>query len=70
MGMLQALGLAPSERDEKLKELVGPTYTTVRVVGRGTITIDPSEVCQSAEFKRAREQAKAIVDNHNAGEPK
>lgn len=61
MGILQALGLAPSERDEKLKELVARSYATVRVVGRGTVNIDPREVRQSDEFKQARKQAKAIV---------
>lgn len=61
MGILKALGLAPSERDEKLKDLVARSYTSVRVVGRGTVKIDPREVRLSDEFKLAREKAKAIV---------
>lgn len=61
MGILKVLGLAPSNRDKELKELVAQSYASVRVVGRGTINIDPQEVRQSDEFKRAMAQAKAIV---------
>lgn len=62
MGILKALGLAPSERDKKLKELVTRSYTSLRVVGRGTVTIDPREVRLSKEFREARALAKVIVD--------
>lgn len=61
MGILKALGLAPSEHDEKLKELVASSYNSVRIVGRGTVNIDPREVRLSDEFKQARKQAKDIV---------
>ena len=61
MGILKALGLAPSERDKKLTELVTRSYTSVRVVGRGTVNIAPREVRLSDEFKEARALAKAIV---------
>jgi len=60
--LLRLLGLAPSEDDRKLKELVNNSYSSIKVVGRGTIRIDPKEVSQSEEFKRARAQAKAIVN--------
>lgn len=62
MGFFRFLGLAPSKNDERLKELVSKSYRSVRVVGRGTIRIDPKEVGQSEEFKRARQQARAIVE--------
>lgn len=62
MSILAALGLAPSKNDEKLKDLVTKSYSSVRVVGRGTVKIDPKEVRESQEFKKAREQAKTIVD--------
>ena len=52
---------ARSDRDQKLKDLVANSYDSVRVVGRGTIRIDPREVSGSKEFSRAREQARAIV---------
>ncbi len=61
---LKMLGLAPSDKDEKLRELVAQSYKSVQVVGRGTITIDPSEVSQSQEFKNARAEAREIVARH------
>lgn len=61
MGILKSLGLAPSQHDKKLKELVAQSYDSVRVVGRGTVKIDPQEVSRSDEFKKARAQARAIV---------
>jgi len=61
MSVLKMLGLGPSKSDEKLKELVSRSYQSVRVVGRGTIKIDPQEVRKTEQFIRAREQAKAIV---------
>jgi len=61
MGILKALGLAPTPRDQKLRELVARSYVSVRVVGRGTVKIDPQEVRQSQEFRKAQQQAKAIV---------
>ena len=61
MKLLQYLGLAPSEQDKKLKKLVNESYDSLRVVGRGTVKIDPREVSQTPEFKRAKQQAKQIV---------
>jgi hypothetical protein len=55
------LGLAPDKDDKRLKELVNKSYKSVKVVGRGTIRIDPKEVRETEEFKKARKQAKAIV---------
>jgi len=55
------LGLAPNKDDKRLKELVNKSYKSVKVVGRGTIRIDPKEVRETEEFKKARKQAKAIV---------
>ena len=55
------LGLSPSEQDQKLKNLVDNSYVSVRVVGRGTVKIDPEEVGSSKEFKAARRKAKEIV---------
>lgn len=59
--LLKIFGLAPTEQDKKLKELVDNSYLSVRVVGRGTVKIDPEEVRNSKEFKAARDQAKEIV---------
>lgn len=51
------------ENDESLIELVNNSYSTLRVVGRGTIMIEPSEVYESVEFKEAQVKAKNIVDS-------
>jgi len=56
------LGLYPSERDREIKQIVENSYKSVRVVGRGTIKIDPKEVVSTEEFKHAQEQAKLIVE--------
>jgi len=53
-----------------IKQLIDPStgevdtgqYKSLRVVGRGTVLLDPKEVLDSAEFKEARQLAKAIVE--------
>jgi hypothetical protein len=61
MKLLQILGLSPSEQDEKLKKLVNNSYKSVRIVGRGTVKIDPKEVRDTEEFQKARREAMEIV---------
>lgn len=61
MSFLSMLGLAPNEEDKRLKELVEGSYKRVKVVGRGTIRIDPREVSSSKEFKNAQEKARSLV---------
>lgn len=61
MSLFSWLGLTPSDADKKLKQLVQNSYESVQVVGRGTVKIDPQEVRNSVEFRRARAQAKIIV---------
>lgn len=56
------LGLAPSDRDLELKKLIDNSYNSIRVVGRGTIKIDPKEVSSTESFKKARQEAIKIVD--------
>ena len=62
MSVLKWLGLGPNQREERLKNLVSHSYNSVRVVGRGTVKIDPKEIRNSSEFKRARGLAKNIVE--------
>ena len=59
--MLRFMGLAPSERDLKLRKLVSSSYESVRVVGRGTVMIDPKEIAESESFRQARAEARRIV---------
>lgn len=58
---LQFIGLAPTERDKRLRRLLSRSYSSANVVGRGTVKIDAGEVQASPEFREARQKAKAIV---------
>ena len=60
--VLKVFGLGPSKGDKRIKNLVNNSYSSVQVVGRGTVKIDVKEVRNSTEFKRASAQAKAIVE--------
>lgn len=51
-----------SKRDKELKELVENSYESVRVVGRGTIIIDPKEIRESSEFKKAQIEFAKIIE--------
>ncbi|WP_081606883.1 hypothetical protein [Asticcacaulis benevestitus] len=62
MALFRIMGWAPTKADTTLKNLVGSSYRSVEVVGRGTIKIDPEEVRETDEFKEASERAKAIVN--------
>ncbi len=61
--LLRVLGLAPSDRDREIMQLVKGSYKSVQVVGRGTIKIDPQEVLETPEFQHALKLAKEIVDS-------
>lgn len=60
--LLSLLGLAPTQRDREIAQLVNNSFKSVRVVGRGTIKIDAKEVFDSPEFQLALQRAQAIVD--------
>ena len=60
--LLRLLGLAPTQRDREIAQLVKNSFKSVRVVGRGTIKIDAKEVFDSPEFQLALQRAQAIVD--------
>lgn len=45
-----------------LRRLISDTYSSARVVGRGAVKIDPSEVSNTEEFKQAKKKAKEIVE--------
>lgn len=50
-----------SKETLRLIDLVKRSYKSVRVVGRGTIKIDPAEVRATPEFKEAQQRAAEIV---------
>lgn len=52
-----------SDEDQKLRALIKNSYSNVQVVGRGTVLVDPTEVRNSDEFKKAQVLARAIVGN-------
>lgn len=60
MKILRILGLTTSPEDLYLKDLVENSYQSLRVVGRGTVKIDPSEVNRTEEIKKAREEIKTL----------
>ncbi|MDO4904573.1 MAG: hypothetical protein Q4A16_03335 [Lautropia sp.] len=50
------------QRQQELMQMVNNSYESLRVVGRGTVRIDPHEVACSEEFRNAKELAKQIVN--------
>lgn len=61
MKLFSFFKLGSDERVLKRRRLVGDSYNSVKVIGRGTINIDPNEVTGTQEFREARAKAKAIV---------
>jgi len=53
---------APSEEERKLAQTINNSYKSLRVVGRGTIRIDPEEVFDSPEFKQDLDRAKRLIN--------
>ena len=64
--LLRAFKLAPSEDDRHLKNLIDNSYKSLRVVGRGSIKIDPTEVRNTDEFKEALKKVKSIREIHHS----
>ena len=53
---------AAEARRQELIKLINNSYETLRVVGRATVRIDPREVAESSEFRRAQQLAAEIVN--------
>ncbi|TWI53044.1 hypothetical protein IQ22_02883 [Pseudomonas duriflava] len=53
----------PSEEELKLAQTINNSYKSLRVVGRGTIRIDPEEIFESPEFKQDLARAKRLVSD-------
>lgn len=56
-------GLSLNEKEKEMKKLVENSYTSLRVIGRGTVSIDSSEVRARKSFKEDCIKAKSIVEN-------
>ena len=50
------------ETDNYIKTLVKNSYKSLRVVGRGTVCIDPKEVVKTKEFIAAKQRAAEIIN--------
>ncbi|HFU2860265.1 TPA: hypothetical protein ACGQ50_003850 [Enterobacter cloacae] len=55
------VGLAPSKEEEEMVKKIKNTYTTLRVVGRGTVTVSADEVIGNPEFQDLYPRVSNIV---------
>ena len=61
-GLLSRLtSILRSKEDEELMQLVNNSWRTLRVVGRGTLTVDPEEILNSPEYKDALRRLEPLV---------
>lgn len=60
MSLLEIPGRS-TKPEKELRRLVSESYDTARVVGRGTVKIDLSEVSGTEAFKQAIKRARSIV---------
>jgi hypothetical protein len=56
--------LTNSDEKKVLEAIKESGYTTMRVVGRGTLVVDAKEVTGTDKFKKYTEQAKEIVERN------
>lgn len=59
------LGLMATKEERELSNKINNSYKTLRVVGRGTIIIDASEVKQDMKDNGLFDRAKDIVETNN-----
>lgn len=63
-GILSRLtSILRSKEDEEITQLVNNSWRTLRVVGRGTLRVDPEEVRNSPEFKDAMKRLESLFQN-------
>ncbi|GAC1039052.1 hypothetical protein thsps117_38100 [Pseudomonas sp. No.117] len=53
---------SPSVDELKLAASINNSYKSMRVVGRGTVRIDPAEVFDSPEFKEDLDRARRLIE--------
>ena len=64
MNILKRL-FTPSRAEAEFAQKLAQSFKSLRVVGRGTVTVDATEVQQSAEFKRNLARGRALVEGKN-----
>ena len=60
--ILRFLGLAPGKDEEEMVRKLKNTYSSLKVVGRGTITVSADEVINNPEFKELYIRSSNIVE--------
>ena len=60
--ILRSFGLAPGKDEEEMVRKLKNTYSSLKVVGRGTITVSADEVINNPEFKELYIRASKIVE--------
>jgi hypothetical protein len=61
--LLSYIGLAPTPEEMEMVNAINNTYESMKVVGRGTVTVSVEEVINNPEFKDLYPLAKDIVRN-------
>ena len=56
------IGIWGTKEDHELSEKIKKSYKSIKVVGRGTITVDANEVQQDLIDNNVYEQAKKLVE--------
>lgn len=59
--ILSFVGLAPNKDEEEMVRKIKNTYSTLKVVGRGTVTVSADEVIGNPEFRDLYARASDIV---------
>jgi hypothetical protein len=60
------LGVYVSSDEQRVLDAIDQSgLKSMKVVGRGTLTVDPKEVTSSEKFKAYAEQAKSVVNRQN-----
>ncbi|MDQ0020092.1 hypothetical protein [[Curtobacterium] plantarum] len=59
--LLSFVGLAPRKDEEEMVEKIKNTYSSLKVVGRGTVTVSADEVIGNPEFRDLYARASNIV---------
>ena len=67
MNILKLL-FKPSPAEAEFAQKLARSFKSLRVTGRGTVTVDVSEVQQSAEFTRNLARGRRLVEGKNSHE--
>lgn len=63
---LSLIGLAPSKDEEEMVRKIKNSYSSLKVSGRGVVSVSADEVINNPEFKDLYARASAIVEKENS----